>query len=326
MGKTLGSIGEAGIIQLIARWLSGQPAGKRLLKGIGDDCATLPGTPGPLLLTTDAFVENVHFRRAWTTPAQAGWKAMAANVSDIAAAGGTPLAAVISLELPAGLELSWLKGFYSGLLKSARRYRLALAGGNISRGPRFSAHITLTGAAPKRRIGRAGARPGHILAVTGQLGESRTGLLCLKRGIRSGDARRSIRRHLLPNPNLAAGRLLAQAASALIDISDGLIREARLLAQASNVRLSIDPGKLPVSPTVRRMASALGLNPIPLALASGEEYELLACLPRRAYPEAVRKLARRSIRLTMIGEAKRGKGVYVSGRPTPIPAGFDHFR
>ncbi len=323
---TAGAIGEAGIIRLISRWLKSRENDGRLIDGIGNDCAVLKPVPGRLLLTTDSFVENVHFRPAWTTPAQAGWKAMAANVSDVAAAGGVPLAAVISLELPPRLKIAWLKGFYSGLLKAARKYKFALAGGNISRGLRFSAHIALTGAAPRGRIGRDGARPGQILAVTGRLGGAQAGLLCLKRGIRGPAAHRSIRRHLLPQPSLTAGRLLARSASALIDISDGLLREARLIAEASRIRILIRAEKLPIFADACRLAASLGKDPVSLALTSGEEYELLACLPRRAFRKVARTLARHAIKLTAIGTTERGRGVETPDRPGSDAAGFDHFR
>lgn len=325
MPRTIGSTGEAGVIKLISRWLANQAAGKRLRAGIGDDCAILKRSPGPLLFTTDSFVEGVHFRRVWTTPFKAGWKALAVNISDIAAGGGTPLAALISLELPFQLELGWLKGFYTGLLKAGHNYGVALAGGNISRGRGFSAHIALIGEAPRRLIGRGGAKPGQVLAVTGNLGGSLAGLLSLKRGFRSRIARRMIRRHLLPRPSLMAGRLLAGCSGALIDISDGLLREARHIADASQVRISIDPGKLPISRDLPRLACSLGKDPVSLALNGGEEYELLACIPPRIYSRIALRLRKRSVKLTAIGQVRQGRGVRVSGSPVTGSCGFDHF-
>ncbi len=314
MIRTVSDLGERGLIGLIARWLSRQPRHSALVRGIGDDCATVR-TAGRELLTVDAFVEGVHFDRRWISARDAGWKALAANISDIAAAGGIPACALVSLELPPSLKVSWLKGFYSGLLSCARRYGVVVAGGNLSRSAHFAAHIALTGKAPARLVGRAGARPGDIVAVTGSLGGSLAGLMCLKRGIRGAAAKAAIRRHLHPEPRLAEGRALAKVAHALIDISDGLVHEASLLAEASGVRIVLDAPSVPVHPAVRALARRLGKSPISLAAGSGEEYELLAVLPRRLAGWAQRRGMR------VIGLVARGRGVIGAKS-----AGFDHFR
>ncbi len=316
------SLTEAGLIDRILRRL-GRQAGPRS-SGIGDDCA-LVRTRGRLLLTDDAFVEGVHFERRWISPKQAGWKALAANVSDIAAAGGTPLAALVSLELPPSLPLAWLDGFYAGLTVCARRFELAIAGGNISRGARFAAHIALTGDAPRRYVGRAGARPGDLVAVTGSLGASRAGLMCLKRSWRFPKAKVAIMRHLRPDPSPSAGRALARSATAMIDISDGLIREAGHIARASGVNLAVVPGAVPVHAAALELAPKLKLDPAALALSSGEEYELLVCLPRRRIAPATRALARLRRSLTVIGEVRKGRGVTLVGAAPSRLSAFDHF-
>jgi thiamine-monophosphate kinase len=304
-----------------------------LVKGIGDDCATVR-IGGRQLLTVDSFVEGVHFRKEWSKPSDAGWKALAANVSDIAAVGGRPVAALVALELPADTKVPWLKSFYGGMLSCARRYGLSIAGGNISRGERFGAHITVAGEAPVRPVGRSGARPGDIVAVTGKLGGASAGLLLLARGVRSGPA---VRRHLHPEPSLRAGQVLARYASAMADISDGLARDAGHIAEESGVKVVIVPGAVPVHPAARALAFEkpksvreilprywLGILATQLAVGSGEEYELVAAVPRRRFGAALRALSRTGITLTAVGEVRRGRGVALPGHPGPLP-GFDHF-
>ena len=257
--------------------------------------------------------------------AQVGFKALAANVSDIAAAGGKPVAAVVSLELPAGLPVKWFEQLYAGLIAGAQYYRLALAGGNISAGPHVAIHTAMVGEAPGRRIGRDGARPGDIVAVTGLLGGSLAGLLALKRGLRGKAARAAVSRHFCPLPNPAAGRILARFASAQIDISDGLLHEAGLIAAASRVALALVPGAIPVHPDARALAPQLNLGPAALALGSGEEYELLATVPRRRFELAARAVSRLGVVLTAVGEVRRGRGVELAGGPVGPVKGFDHF-
>jgi len=302
--------GEAGLIRLIARWLSVQKRDPLLVKGIGDDCATIR-IRGRQLLTADSLVEGVHFRREWTSAQDAGWKALAANVSDIAAAGGKPVAALVSLELPPETQIVWLKAFYSGLLSCTRRYGLSLVGGNVSAGPHLAAHIALVGEAPRRLIGRAGARPGDIVAVTGKLGGAVAGLQSLARGVRAGPA---VKRHRHPEPSVRAGQVLGRYASAMTDISDGLARDAGHIAEESGVKVVIVPGAVPTFPGAT----------VEMALGGGEEYELVATIPRRRFAAAVRAHSRIGIMLTGIGEVRRGRGVVLPGHPGPLP-GFDHF-
>jgi len=316
---------EAGLIRLISGWLAGQDRDRRLIRGIGDDCATVRLRGGRLLLTSDAFIEGVHFRRDWMKGWPAGWKALAANVSDVCAAGGAPGAALVSLELPPAFPVGWLKDFYAGLLACARKYRIVIAGGNIARGTKVAVHIALAGEAPEHLIGRAGARPGDLLAVTGSLGGSLAGLLCLKKGLRGTVARDAINRHFLPLPDPGVGRALAGFATAMVDVSDGLVHEASLLAAASGVRIAIVPGAVPVHPAAWLLAPVFRKDPAELALSSGEEYELLATIPQRRFHKAARALSLRGFALTPIGEVRRGKGVELVGGGHITARGFDHF-
>lgn len=318
---TVAKAGEAKLLSLVRRWCgagSRRPGG-----GIGDDCATVK-TGARTLMTTDAFVEGVHFRREWTPAWHSGWKALAASISDIAAAGGVPTAAVVSLELPPSLTVAWLREFYIGLMACARRFRIAVVGGNLSRSSHVACHIALLGDAPRRRVGRAGARPGDIVAVTGRLGGSLAGLLCLRRGIRGRAAEVARWRHMVPVPRVEAGRSLALVASAMIDVSDGLVHEARLIANESGVAVALVPGGVPVHPAAAALAVALRRDAVELALGSGEEYELLVCVPRRRWGAAVRAARRGGVPLTAVGEVRRGTGVTLAGW-SRNPRGFDHF-
>lgn len=320
---TVARVGEFGLIRMIARWLAGQPRVAGLIRGIGDDCATLVVPSGRTLLKTDAFVEGVHFRRDWSSPRGIGWKALCANVSDIAAASGRPLAGLISLELPAATPVAWVRSLYGGMLACARRYGFAIAGGNISAGAHLAIHVSMTGEAPRRLIGRFGAKPGDLVAVTGALGGSKAGLLCLQRGIRGPAATMAVHRHYRPEPNVAAGRALARYASAMCDISDGLMADAGHIAEESCVNITIVPGAAPVHPAAAAVASRLRAKPTDLALSSGEECELVATIPRRHWARAQAAARRAGAVLAAVGEVRRGRGITVVGGR--LSAGFDHF-
>ena len=312
----VGDTGEFRLIGILGRMVGAQRKNAALVKGMGDDCATIRPGSSRQLVTVDAFVEGVHFNRKWTSARDAGWKALAANLSDIAAAGGRPQVAVISLELPPAMEVSWVRGFYSGLLACARKYGVAVAGGNISRSTHFASHITLIGEAPKIFISRSGARPGDVLAVTGALGGSLAGLLALNKGIRGA----LVKRHIHPEPRLQEGRELARVAHALIDISDGLVHEAGLMAEASGVRMVLDAGMFPVHPSAKALAPRLKISVEELAASSGEEYELLASLPRGKASWAMKR------GMKIVGLVAKGRGVLIAGLPSRQVNGFDHFR
>ena len=238
--RSLSDVGEDALVRLFAG--SADRPGRGTLLGPGDDAAAVrPPRGADLLLTTDLLAEGVHFRRAWAPPADLGWKLAAVNVSDIAAMGGRPLWALLSLALPPGLDPSFAGGVARGLRAAARRYGFALVGGDTcasAAGALLS--LTLVGAAGPRLLTRAGARPGDLLLVTGSLGASTLGLAALERG---GGApvpralRSCARRHLRPEPRAAFGAALARAggATAALDVSDGLSRDLARLCAASRV-------------------------------------------------------------------------------------------
>lgn len=284
--------------------------GPSVVLGIGDDTAIIKPPPGRhLLLTTDLLVEDIHFTLSTSTYEEIGYKAAVANLSDIAAMGGTPHALAVSIAIPRSVNAADVTRLYRGLMAACRPHRVSLIGGDTS----ASRHglflsVTLTGyVAPKRVLRRDGARIGDIVYVTGTLGDSLAGLQILKTRPRKGISRRDIRylitRHHRPTPRVQAGQFLTARglATAAIDVSDGLSGDLVHLCEQSAVGVNIDASALPLSRACRAYAVATKTNPIQLALRGGEDYELLFTVPemRRAALELFRRHA--GCRLTPIG-------------------------
>lgn len=306
---------------LLAHLLPGLPAGGRgVVLGPGDDCAVVAPGGRRLLLTIDALVEGVHFRRAWLSAAELGRRLFAINASDIAAMGGAPLWCVLQIGTPRRDAAADVAAVSRAVAVAARRVGATLVGGNLSRGGELSVTLALIGAAPKRPVTRAGARAGDALYVTGRLGDAALGVRALRRG--RADA--AARRWRAPTPRLAAGALLARrgVASAMIDVSDGLLQDLGHLCAASGVGAAIELARVPCSAAVRRAG-------MELALAGGEDYELLFTVPPRREAALRRAASGLGCPITRIGECTRDRGVRVvdaDGRHVAIAAaGFDHF-
>jgi thiamine-monophosphate kinase len=253
--------------------------------GVGDDAAVLRPTPGRrLVVTTDALVAGHHFAAELSAPEDWGWKAVAVNLSDLAAMGAEARWLVVALTVPPAAGSELLDRVYGGLRDACRAYSVALAGGDTSAGPALSLAVTAIGEA-EQVVTRAGARPGDHLAVSGPLGAAAAGLALLRRDDQPASAILGrfpalAAAHRRPEPQLAAGRRLAAAgASAMLDVSDGLAGDALHLAEASGVGVEVDDDALPVAPGVAEAAALLGLDPVELALAGGEDYVLAAALP-----------------------------------------------
>ncbi|HKX00201.1 MAG TPA: thiamine-phosphate kinase [Bryobacteraceae bacterium] len=284
------------------------PRRSRLILGMGDDCAIFrpPGSPDDLLFTTDLLLENVHFRRDSHTAADAGHKALARGLSDIAAMGGNPMFCLLSLALPERAGQKWIDEFFAGLLKLASKTGTILAGGDLAHSERFACDIVVAGSVPKGcALRRDGARPGEAIYVSGRLGGSALGLRTHR-----GPA---WKRHLRPAPRLALGRFLRERihASAAMDLSDGLSLDLRRLCLASNVSAEIE------APPVFSGAT------LEDALNGGEDYELLFTAPPGARVPAHFE----SLPLTRIGTIRRGNAgrVTLNGQPL-VALGYDHFR
>jgi thiamine-monophosphate kinase len=296
-------------IELLARALA-QPRAKGVVLGIGDDAAVLENG---LVWTIDAAVEGVHFDRRWVTLEDIGARAVEAALSDLAAMGATPIAALSALTLPRGIQRREIVALGKGEARAAKRAHTPIVGGNIARGPVLSLTTTVLGRA-RRPLRRDGARPGDELWLVGKLGLARAGLSFLQK---SGKGpRQALRAWQRPHALLDEGRKLVGRASACIDVSDGLAGDAWHLAERSRVRVVIE-GDAIVDPMLRAVARALARSPIELALQGGEDYALLATGPRQKRPRFARK----------IGGIEAGRGVLLelAGKRRVLPRqGFDH--
>jgi thiamine-monophosphate kinase len=312
-----------GEFALISRFTSALPLqGEGVRLGAGDDAAVLAPPAGEVLLATvDAVVEGVHFDARFT-PADVGWKALAVNLSDLAAMGARPLWALIALGLPRAADPARLAGIARGLGACARRYGVAVVGGNVSRAVELSVTVTALGAARRGAVlTRAGARPGDLLLASGTFGEAALGLL-------PGAPAALARRQRRPVPRLALGRAMAGIATAAIDVSDGLIQDLGHLCAASGVGATVAAAEVPVSPRYRRQARALD-DPDGPALAGGEDYELLLSVPARRLAAAMGAARAAGTPVRVIGRVERARGIRLvgrDGRERPAPAGHDHLR
>jgi thiamine-monophosphate kinase len=279
---------EWDLIAALSREFGAAPAG--VILGIGDDCAALSlNGDNYLLWTMDTLVEGVHFDLAYTTLAQLGWKSLTVNLSDIAAMGGDPGPALLSLGWPPDRDRREALKFAAGLAQAAREYGVAVIGGDTVASPEgLIVTVTLTGRVPAgQMLRRSGAQVGDLIFVTGPLGEAAAGLEILRQGLDlPPDLKEALTEaQLRPRPQLRAGRLLAQEhlATTLIDTSDGIATDLYNICRASGVGASIPAAAVPVSPRVQTAAPLLGRSPLDLALFGGEDYLLLfTCSPEVA--------------------------------------------
>lgn len=313
-----------------------------VLAGIGDDAAVLALTPGAsLLATTDLIIEHVHFRRPGASPRDVGWKALAVNLSDIAAMGGVPRYALLALALPGSAGVKEVEEFVQGLHELARVHRVALVGGDTSSSPGgWMINVTVLGEHGGQPRLRSAARPGHVVAVTGTLGGSAAGL-CLLEGQRdrarvagldqAADAE-LVAAHLRPTPRVAEGRWLGAAPGvhAMMDLSDGLATDLGHVCRESGVGARVRVDRLPVAPGALAAARALGADPLRWAAAGGEDYELLVTLDPALAPEVARGLeAATGTPLTAVGEITGDGGLAfldARGQAIAMRPGYEHFR
>ncbi len=330
--SSVADLGERALIDLIRSRVG--PAPDWLTVGIGDDAAVLEPARNRLeVVTTDALVEGIHFDRSFTPPSAIGHRALAVNLSDLAAMGATPRAALLSLALPSAFRIDDLSEFLDGFLALAERHRVSLVGGNVSRspGPLF-VDLTAIGAVRRRRVlQRSGARPGDDMWVSGTIGGAGAGLASLLRHHESSPEWMSpcADRYLRPEPRIRLGRSLAgnRAASSCVDLSDGLSDGVRQLAAASGVGAVVETSAIPIEPSARRWFEAEGRDPVEAALAAGDDYELLFTAPPK-YRSRVTAIARVDGPLTRVGTMTADARVMISHRGTlrPLPDGYQHFR
>ncbi|MBC7325936.1 MAG: thiamine-phosphate kinase, partial [Moorella sp. (in: Bacteria)] len=304
----LSSLGEFGLIELLSRDLvASRP---EVIKGIGDDAAVLQvGQDKWLLFTADMLVEGVHFSFAYATPEQVGLKAVVASVSDIAAMGGWPMHALISLGVPLHIPVEALEGIYAGVRRAAREYGVDIVGGDTVKSPeRLVVNVALLGEVEAgRAIYRNGARPGDLLFVTGTLGNAAAGLyLCAHPEVPvCPETRDFLRRaHLEPRARVGAGRVLAKTGkvTALDDISDGLASELHEICRASGVGCRISKPALPVDFRMKKAAEMAGRDPLDWALYGGEDFELVFTAPRESAALIQKEMAAHNEECYLIGE------------------------
>ncbi len=304
--------------------------------GPGDDAAVIATERGALeVLTTDAQVEGVHFDHRFVPADAIGHRALAVNLSDLAAMGATPRAALLSLVLPDALDVAVVDGMLDGLTALAARHGVTLIGGNISRSPGpLVVDVTAVGSVrPRRVLRRAGARPGDGVYVTGSIGDALVGLHSLqqKLGPQGSAPQTAEQRYLYPEPRVRIGMLLGRnrAATACMDLSDGLADAVRQVAAASSVGITIDADALPIADAVRRWHVDHNADPVAMALQGGDDYELLfTARPSHAGRLRDVKAHAGSLPITKIGEVTRDRRLTVrtSAGETPLPEGFEHFR
>lgn len=326
------------------------PDPHRIEIGIGDDAAVVR-TRGAVVITVDTAVDGIHFRQDWSRPEQIASKAIGAAVSDLAAmgAGDAGIEIYLSLGVPPGTEPDFLRTLARGVGEVAARHQITVAGGDTVASPVLFLAVTVTAHAigADRLIRRSGAVPGDLVAVTGALGGARAGLWLLEHPDRLpatpgngpdglSDAGRQIllERQLDATPRLTAGLELARAgATAMADISDGLVADFGHIADASGVRIAIEGERIPVETGLAAVAAAAGVDPLDLTLSGGEDYELAVTLPPERLIGARQALADHGVELTAIGEVRQSDGPGSSGVTVSVDGevrevlrtGYNHF-
>ena len=321
-------LGEFGLIELIAETV-GKASRQDLVIGIGDDAAAWRTDESIQLGTTDILIQNVHFTLDIATWRELGWKALAVNISDIAAMGGTPSFAMVSLGLPPDTEVDNVVELYHGIKEIASKFDVDIVGGNISRAPVIVIDVSLIGKASDTLLTRSAAVPGDQIAVTGYLGLSAAGLQMLKSARKLDSKTTAFFReaHLQPHPRVTEGQILVQhGVRAAIDLSDGLLSDLTHICKASRVGAKLWIDKLPIHALLK---AAFKKESLRLALSGGEDYELLFT----ARSEVIVKLTEiMSSPVTVIGEIVRddpGQVTLLDEQGKAVKwdeKGWDHFK
>lgn len=308
---TVQQLGEFGLVAEVTALAGG---GGKVLIGPGDDAAHVAVRTGGYLVSTDLLIEDRHFRRDWSSAYEVGRKAAACNLSDIAAMGGVADALTVGLGVPGDLPAQWALDLARGVVDECKSVGAHLVGGDVTASEAIVVSVTAIGEAT-RPVRRDGARPGDVVAFAGNLGLAGAGFAALSRGFRS--PRAAVESHRVPAPPYAAGPQAALAgATAMVDVSDGLLADLGHVATASEVAIDLDPALLPVAEPVSTVAEALGLDPLTLVLTGGDDYALVATFPEGTeLPSG----------WTRIGAVAEGAGVTVAGEPWEGSPGHRHF-
>ncbi len=309
---TLAEIGEFGLIAALAERL---PQGDRVLIGPGDDAAVVAVPEGRVVVSTDVLVESRHFRRDWVDAVDVGRRVAAANLSDVNAMGGRATALTVGLAAPGDLPVSWALELADGLAEEAGLVGASVVGGDITGADQVMVAVTVLGVVEGEPVRRSGARPGDVVALAGRQGWAAGGLAVLGRGFRS--PRKLVDAYRRPEPPYGAGaRAAAAGATAMIDVSDGLLADVGHIAEQSGVAVDISSAAFEVAEPLQAVGSALGVDPMRFILAGGDDHALVATFPDvTALPPGWRP----------IGTVAEGAGVTVDGADYEGSRGWTHF-
>lgn len=312
-------LSEVGEFELVAEITSAFAQGERVLVGPGDDAAVVARPDGAVVASLDLLVQDRHFRLDWSSAADVGHKAAAANLSDINAMGGRATGLLVGLAMPGDLQVGWVLDFAAGLAEEAALVRASVVGGDVSSADRIAVAVSVLGECPARVVTRAGARPGDLVGLAGRQGWAAAGQAVLARGFRS--PRAVVEAHRRPQPPYSAGLDAAAAgATAMIDVSDGLVQDLGHLARSSGVAVDVSVADLEVAEPLQSVGAALGVDPMRFVLTGGEDYSLAATFPDGTpLPPGWAAIGR----VLVDGEPGR---VTVDGSPYDAPPGHQHFR
>lgn len=303
----------AGEFELIEAITQNLPVGADVTLGVGDDGAVLR-LAGDTVVSTDILVEGVHFKRQWSPAHSVGRKAVAVNVSDIEAMGARPSSIVVALAFPKDLDQAWVAEFEQGVKDECATAGVSLVGGDLSSSPTITVCVTAIGDLEGRSpITRSGARPGDTVAVAGRLGWAGAGLVTLQRGFAS--PKEPVAEQLTPTVPYGQGIVASEfGATAMLDVSDGLLADLGHISDASAVAIDIDTATLEIPDPVARVAAATGKNALGFVLTGGEDHALAATFSAALPAGWVR-----------VGTVAAGSGVTVDGQPWEESPGWDHF-
>lgn len=311
-GSTLADLGEFGLIAaLVGRF----PQGEQVLVGPGDDAAMVAVPGGRVIVSTDLMVDTRHFRRDWAAAVDIGHRAAAQNLSDINAMGGRATALTVGLAAPPDLAVAWALELADGLAEEAALVGASVVGGDVTSSDQLMIAVNVVGTVDGEPVRRSGARPGDVLALAGRQGWAAGGLAVLGRGFRS--PRKLVDAYRRPEPPYAAGpEALALGATAMIDVSDGLVADVGHVAAASGVAIDIGTSAFELAEPLQAVGAALGVDPMRFILAGGDDHALAATFPAgTVLPDT----------WTVIGAVAEGEGVTVDGAAYEGPGGHTHF-
>jgi thiamine-monophosphate kinase len=309
---SLADVGEFGLISELVGLF---PQGEQVIVGPGDDAAVLRVRTGHVVVSTDMIVEGPHFRRDWATAEDVGHRAAAQNLSDVNAMGGRATSLTIGLAAPPDLPAQWALDFARGFADECALVGASVVGGDLTRADQVVIAVTVLGACTQSPVLRSGARAGDVLAITGRQGWAAGGLAVLGRGFRS--PRVLVEAYRRPEPPYDAGQVAAEAgATAMIDISDGLLADAGHIASDSGVAIDVHTAAFDVPEPIQAVGAATGADPISFILGGGDDHALLATYEDvKAVPDG----------WDVIGEVTAGEGVTVDGAEYDGPTGWTHF-